>query len=558
MTKRIFRGIVLTAVLALFVTSALTGVTLYSYSVQRVTEEMRAEAGYLLHALGKAQDEAAFFDGFSSESRATLIAADGTVLYDSGADADKLENHADRPEFRQALEQGSGESARYSDTLAETTRYCAVRTPAGNVLRISSTQSSIIGVFLRMLPLLVIIFVAVVLAALAIAHFVARRIVAPVNELNLDAPLENEVYDELSPLLLRMERQREEIDRQMKALTDKQSEMTAITENMREGLVLLNAQGVILSMNGSAATIFGTDARRHIGEDVLSVSRDPAVRDAIRDARDGRRAEAMLESDGRYYRLLASPVAGGAGSMGIVLLLLDITERYTAELSRREFSANVSHELKTPLTSISGYAEIIRDGLARPEDVKDFAGRICGEAKRLIALVSDILELSRLDEHKEPGDRERIDLRAAAVDVVNRLEASAGEKGIHLELDGAPCEISGYSLLLGEMIYNLVDNAIKYTNPGGHVKVRTRAQGGKATLEVVDDGIGIPKEHQSHVFERFYRVDKSHSKATGGTGLGLSIVKHGAAIHDAQIDLKSAPGEGTCVRLTFNRAEAEN
>ena len=551
MTKRIFRGIVLTAIAAVLITSALTGATLYAYNVQRITGEMRTEAGYLLHALSLTEDEAAFFQGFSSDNRVTLIDPDGTVLYDSGAKAETLTSHADRPEFRQALESGSGSSDRYSSTLAETTHYYAVRTDGGNVLRIASTQSSIIGVFLRILPLLVIIFAAVALLSLGIARFVAKRIVAPVNELNLDEPLENDVYDELSPLLVRMERQREEIERQMRALSDKQSELNAITENMREGLVLLNPQGVILSMNGSAARIFEVDAGKHIGEDVLSVSRNPAVREAIHDARTGSNGETILENGGRYYQLLASPVAGKDGCMGIVLLLLDTTEKYTAEISRREFSANVSHELKTPLTSISGFAEIIRDGLARPEDVKDFAARICNEANRLIALIADIMELSRLDERKEIGDRERVGLRAVAEDVLSRLETPARDKDIRLSLAGPECEVSGYSLLLGEMVYNLVDNAIKYTGSGGHVEVRTAVKGDRGVLSVTDDGIGIPKEHQSRVFERFYRVDKSHSKATGGTGLGLSIVKHGAAIHGAGIELESAPDKGTCVRLIF-------
>ena len=551
MTRRIFRGIVLTAIAAVLITSALTGATLYAYNVQRITGEMRTEAGYLLHALSLTEDEAAFFQGFSSDNRVTLIDPDGTVLYDSGAKAETLTSHADRPEFRQALESGSGSSDRYSSTLAETTHYYAVRTDGGNVLRIASTQSSIIGVFLRILPLLVIIFAAVALLSLGIARFVAKRIVAPVNELNLDEPLENDVYDELSPLLVRMERQREEIERQMRALSDKQSELNAITENMREGLVLLNPQGVILSMNGSAARIFEVDAGKHIGEDVLSVSRNPAVREAIHDARTGSNGETILENGGRYYQLLASPVAGKDGCMGIVLLLLDTTEKYTAEISRREFSANVSHELKTPLTSISGFAEIIRDGLARPEDVKDFAARICNEANRLIALIADIMELSRLDERKEIGDRERVGLRAVAEDVLSRLETPARDKDIRLSLAGPECEVSGYSLLLGEMVYNLVDNAIKYTGSGGHVEVRTAVKGDRGVLSVTDDGIGIPKEHQSRVFERFYRVDKSHSKATGGTGLGLSIVKHGAAIHGAGIELESAPDKGTCVRLIF-------
>lgn len=551
MTKRIFRSVVFTAMLSALLATVLIALSMVSLYEGEMTDELRTEAGYIRYALSREADEAGYFDGFTSENRVTLISARGEVVYDSDADAAILDNHADRPEVSSALEKGWGESRRYSSTLAETTYYYAVRTEGGNVLRVANTRSSVLGVFLQAMPLICLILLAVVLLSLMIARFASRRIVAPMNNLNLDAPLENEIYDELSPLLTRMDKQYREIQRQMRALNDARQEQAAITENMREGLILLDSRGGILTMNESAASIFGVDARTHVGQTMISVSRSEAVSRAVSAALAGRSADLQMERESSHYQLLANPVSQEGRLAGVVLLILDVTERYAAEVSRREFTANVSHELKTPLTSISGYAEIIRDGVALPEDVGRFAGRIHTEASRLLALINDILALSRLDEHRGIGERERVQLLSVARDAAHTLEKMAAEKNIALGVEGEAAAVSGHPVLLGEMIFNLIDNAVKYTGPGGRVDVRVYAQDGEIVCAVEDTGIGIPRIHQEHIFERFYRVDKSHSRATGGTGLGLSIVKHGAQIHGAQIRLDSEEGRGTRIEIRF-------
>lgn len=553
MTKRIFRGIFLTAMAAMILAALLITLSVYYVYEMRMTEELRSEAAYILHGLSRAESELAYFEGFASPNRVTLVAADGTVLYDSAREASMLDNHYHRPEVHEALKTGSGESRRYSSTLAETTFYYAVRTPGGNVLRLSNTRSSVLGIFLRIAPLLLLIMSGVAVVSLVIARLVSWRIVTPINTLNLDAPLENDVYDELSPLLLRLDRQKKQIAMQMKALAEKQHELSAVTENMREGLILLDANSHVISMNASAGRIFGVEAGRMAGSSILALVRDALVKEAIESAHRGSSADAVFERNGRHYQVLASPVAQNGSATDVVLLMLDITDRYTAEMSRREFTANVSHELKTPLTSISGYAEIMRDGLARPEDMKAFAARICDEANRMIALVNDILELSRLDEHKGLGEKTEVDLLQMAQSVARHFMPRAEEKGIILSVDGMDLSVYGYPALLNEMIANLVDNAVKYTDRGGAVRISVDQRDNSIVLSVCDTGIGIPEEHQPHVFERFYRVDKSHSKATGGTGLGLSIVKHIAAVHDADIRLESEVGKGTCVRILFKR-----
>lgn len=555
MTKRIFWAIVLSALAAVVLASALITLTLYNAYGERMEEDLRAEAGYILHALTREADDAEYFEDFVSGHRVTLIAGDGTVLYDSVTNAQDLQNHADRPEVAAALDTGSGESQRYSGTLSEKTFYYAVKTQAGNVLRVSDTRSSILGLLWRMVGLFAVIVLGVALLSLIIARQIAKRIVTPINALNLDLPLENDAYDELSPLLLRMDRQKKEIAEQMEKLSQKKTELTAITDNMREGLILLNAAGTVLSMNGSAARIFGVKAPARIGNDMLLVTRNASVREAVLAAQRGESADAILQAGGKHYQVLANPVWRNQSLVGVVLLLTDVTEKHTAEMSRREFTANVSHELKTPLTSISGYAEIMRDGVARPEDMKSFAGKIYDEAMRLVALVNDILELSRLDEKKGLGEKADVALYPLAADVLKRLNPLAEEKQIALSIEGGGTTVFGYRLLLEEMAFNLVENAIKYTNPGGSVRVAVAEEGGRAVFSVSDTGVGIPKEHQQHVFERFYRVDKSHSKATGGTGLGLAIVKHGAEIHDAKIELDSEQDKGTRIRLIFSAAE---
>ena len=550
MTKRIFRGIACTALLAAALVAALVALLLYRAGETNTASQLRAEAGYINHALSREADDAAYFADFSSDNRVTLVASDGTVLYDSLADASALPNHASRPEVASALLTGRGESKRYSDTLATTTLYYAEKTADGNVLRVSNTRLSILRLLRNLLPALLAALLGVTAISLCIAKSIAKRIVTPLNALDLDAPLTNDVYDELSPLLLRMDRQQKEIAARMQALREKQTELAAITESMREGLLLLDADNAVLAMNGSAASIFGADATLRIGYDMLAVTRDAAVNAAVADARAGKSADAVFEREGRCYQALASPVVQNGGIAGVVLLLMDVTEKRAAELSRREFTANVSHELKTPLTSILGYAEIMRDSVARPEDTKRFSARIYDEARRLIALIDDIIALSRLDERRGLGEREPVALLPIVNEVAKRLAPLAEQKGIALSVGGADGKVEGFPALLTQMVYNLVDNAIKYTDCGS-VRVDVEAATDGVTLTVTDTGVGIPPDDQPHVFERFYRVDKSHSKATGGTGLGLSIVRHGAAAHGATVALESELGSGTRVRLTF-------
>lgn len=540
MTRRIFRSMVFSALLAAALAAVLIVLSLFGIYEGDMTGELRSEAVSLRYALSRAADEEAYFDGFSARNRVTLIAGDGTVLYDSSTDASNLDNHASRPEVQHALANGWGEAERYSDTLAESTYYYALRTDKGNILRVASVRSSALGVALSVLPSLSLIIAVVVLFSLVIARIEAQRIVAPLNALDLKAPLENKIYDELTPLLTRM-------DRHMRARDEARRNLSTIVDNMREGMVLLDFQGIILAMNSSAESVLGISDGDNIGKDMLSACHTPGVGDAVYTALTGRYTSLPMEWNGRHYQLLANPVLAHGRTEGAVLLVLDVTEHYAAEQSRREFTANVSHELKTPLTSISGYAEIIRDGVARMEDIPNFAGRIHNEAARLLNLINDILALSRLDERRGMGESENISLLSAAQEAAAGLENLAREKGVELKVSGGEGMVRGYRVLLGEMLFNLIDNAVKYTPAGGRVEVQV--QGTRCIVR--DTGIGIPAEHQGRIFERFYRVDKSHSRATGGTGLGLSIVKHGAEVHGAEIRLDSREGKGTCITLEF-------
>ena len=552
MTKRIFRSILLTAVLVLLLTSALLVGTLYRVYEARISAELRMEAEYIVRALDMTQDDLGYFMDLSSTNRVTLIAPDGSVLYDSNADETRMDNHAQRPEVQSAWETGTGESTRYSDTLSEVTLYHARRTIEGNVLRIASTRSSVLGVFLNVAPQILVMLLMVVGLSLLIARFASRQIVQPINELNLDDPLGNEIYDELAPLMTRMDKQHAQIQQQMRDLSKAHADLNAIMANMREGLVLVDRENRILSINGSAAAIFSAEAASVIGRDVLTLCRDAAVLEIVKAAQMGFSGDTLLPLNENTYRLLASPVLREKKVRGVVLLVLDISAQYAAEASRREFTANVSHELKTPLTSISGYAEIIETGIAKPADVPMFAGKIRTEAKRLVALVNDILELSRLDEKQGLGEKEPVALLPMLHALVEDFRPIAWEKEIVLTIDGEEAVVKGYPVLLRELFTNLIDNAIKYTPEGGSVQVRLSQQEDRICCTVKDTGIGIPKEHQAHVFERFYRVDKSHSKQTGGTGLGLAIVKHAAQVHQAQVELESQPGEGTTVSVLFH------
>ena len=552
MTKRIFRAICLVALAVFLASVTLIMGILYDYFSQVQQDQLRIEAG--LAARGVEENGADYFDGLDTQSyRITWIGADGTVLFDSDSDAGTMENHLEREEVKQAMASGFGHSSRYSSTLMERLLYSAQRLDDGSVIRLAITQNSVLTIMLGLIqPVLLVSLVAVILA-LALASRVSKTVVRPLNELNLDEPLNNEGFDELSPLLRRIDSQQRQLKGQALELKQKKDEFLAVTSNMSEGLVLLNSSGTILSINNAALTILDAD-KSSVGQDILTVNRSLEMQKLLEEARTGQRSETKLCLSGREYQLDASPIISGGNIGGVALLLFDITERENAEQLRREFTANVSHELKTPLHSISGCAELMKNGMVKPEDTVRFAGQIYSEAQRLINLVEDIIRLSRLDEGAEDMQRERIDLYALSGSVIDSLGNEAKENKITLELCGGPAFIWGVRQLVSGMIYNLLDNAIKYNKANGSVKLSVSNEGEFSVVKVSDTGIGIPPEHQSRVFERFYRVDKSHSKEVGGTGLGLSIVKHSAMVHNAKIDLQSTPGKGTSITVRFPKA----
>jgi two-component system phosphate regulon sensor histidine kinase PhoR len=550
-TKRIFRSIFLTSLAALILASGFIVLTLYKISETDAVNELKSEAAYISALIRQEQTESEQLRQIFSNDRITLIAENGSVKYDNITDASTMENHANRPEFREALTTGTGESRRYSDTLSQMTIYYALKTHDGNVLRISRTQSSVLGMLQDILPILLFILISSALLSYIIARYMAKQIVSPINALNLDSPFENDIYDELSPLLTRIDRQNRDIKKQMLEITKKQHEFNAVTNNMREGLILISAKGNILSINESAGEIFQADIEKSIGSHILTVNRSVTMQKVFEGALSGINTEALLSINSRHFQLLGSPVVSQSSVLGVVILLLDITDKHSAERSRREFSANVSHELKTPLTSILGFAEIMKEGLAKPEDMQGFAERIHYEASGLLTLIDDILELSQLDEKTELPDREHVDLFSLAENVLSRLKPIADKKGVNLTLQGEHVVVSGYEKILDGMLYNLCDNAIKYNVAGGNATVTIAYKDSKPIVIVSDTGIGIPPEHRPHIFERFYRVNKSRSKEIGGTGLGLSIVKHGAILHDITIDMQSDENKGTTFTLTF-------
>ena len=544
MTQKIFRSICL-ACLAVFLSSlVLIMGALYGYFSRTQLRQLQVETA--LAAQGVSRDGADYFDRLDvSGLRFTWIAADGSVLYDSASDSSAMENHLEREEIQQALSTGTGTSTRYSSTLLERLLYAAQRLPDGTVLRLASSQYSVVTITLGTLqPILLVAVIAVVLA-LVLASRLSKRLVRPLNELDLDDPLSNDCADELAPLLRRIDSQQRQLRAQQSQLRQRREEFTAVTNNMSEGLLLLSAKGAVLSINPAAARLLGTD-KDCVGQDLLSVNRSLELQNLIAQARAGRRAEAVLPLAAGSYQIDANPVVSDGAVSGVAVLMFDVTERESAEQMRREFTANVSHELKTPLHSISGCAELLLNGMVKSEDVERFSRQIYTEAQRMITLVDDIIRLSRLDEGAEGMQWETVDLFSLAEDTVRRLSSTAQGADVSLTLTGEDVSIRGIPQLLEGIVYNLCDNAIKYNRPGGSVRIHVYVQ-----LSVADTGIGIPPEHQGRVFERFYRVDKSHSKEVGGTGLGLSIVKHAARIHNAQLDLRSTPGEGTTITVRF-------
>ena len=548
MTKRIFRSTLAVGLAVLLASLAVVMGCLYDYYGRLQENQLRDELSIAAAAV-EGQGEEYLSKLSSDRYRITWIRADGTVLYDTKADAATMENHGQRQEVQQALTAGAGESSRYSATLLEKTLYYAQRLPDGTVLRLSATRVTWGVLLLSMLqPLLLVLVVALILSGV-LARRVSRRIVQPLNGLDLEHPLDNDAYEELSPLLRRLEHQRRQIDDQLRSLRRQAEEFQQITANMSEGLVLLDNGGTVLSINPAACRIFAADDTC-TGKDFLTVERDIAVSRALRDAVAQGRGEARLERDGREYQFDFTAIVIDGENAGAVLLAFDVTEQAFAERNRREFTANVSHELKTPLQGIIGSAELLENGMVQPEDVPRFVGHIRAEAQRLVALVNDIIRLSRLDE----GDTmpaEPVELLALCRETAAGLESAAVQRQVSVSVTGQEVTVSGVRRLLSEVMTNLCDNAIKYNVPGGSVTVTVGSEGDNAVVTVADTGIGIPADQQSRVFERFYRVDKSHSKASGGTGLGLSIVKHAVAYHHGTVTLTSREGEGTSVTITL-------
>lgn len=555
MTRKIFQSIIAVVISVLLLSLALITGVLYNHFETAMLDQLRTTAQFAEQ--GVEREGMAYFDSLHAQNcRVTWIAADGTVKYDNRSDPKTMENHADRQEVREAMENDSGTSVRRSSTLSEHTMYYAKRLSDGTVLRLSMSQRSVLFLMGGMLSPLVFIFLAACLLAGVLSYRVSKKIVKPLSEIDLKHPEQVETYDELSPFLQRIAAQNREIDARMAEIRKQQQEFSMITENMSEGLFVVDRNYQILSYNKSAMQIFGMDPRQE-HENLLAVNRSEGFRNVVDSALKGRHAQENLELNGRVYQIIANAVCQpdfAEDMVGAVILVLDVTEKEAQEQYRREFTANVSHELKTPLTSISGIAEIIRNGIVKPEDIPHFAGKIYDESQRLITLIGDIIKLSRLDENQVPMERETVDMLEMAWDVVQQLSSVARKSGVTLVANGSHGQVRGVRQVLGEMVYNLCENAVKYNRAGGRVWVDVQQVADHVVLRVKDTGIGIPAAEQGRIFERFYRVDKSHSKAVGGTGLGLSIVKHGAALHHATISVSSEPEQGTEITLTFPAA----
>lgn len=552
MTKRIFRSICLVA-LSVFVASVVLFLfVLYDYFGGVQKNQLKMQTELAAHAV--ANEGAAYFDGLeTAEYRITWIGNNGEVLYDNRSDSGEMENHLEREEIKEALAAGEGDSSRYSITLMERALYCAKRLPGGSVIRLSVSQNTLLTLLLGMMQPICIIFVIAVILSLVLASRLSKRIVRPLNALDLERPLNNDEYDELAPLLRRLDSQQRQIRAQEDELAQRQQEFETVTENMTEGIILLNTKGSVLAINRAAKRLFGMDFSC-IGQHLLSIHKSPQIAALLLSAESGHHDERMIELKGSYYQLILNPVKNGDILSGSVLLAINVTEKEKAEQMRQEFTANVSHELKTPLHTIAGSAELLANGIVKEEDRMGFYTRIQGEAQRMIRLVEDIIRLSHLDEGADDMRREKVDLLHLAEETVKSLQAGAENAHITMTLEGESAVIEGVPQLLQSIVFNLCDNAIKYNHEYGSVAVRVKREHDAVILSVSDTGIGIPPEHQERIFERFYRVDKSRSKELGGTGLGLSIVKHAARLHNAGIDLQSVEGGGTTITITFFRS----
>lgn len=552
MTKRVFQSIFLCAAVTLILTAVFTTLFQYRTARENLQTQIEEEATYISEAFDTVESgaRASLFDriGKISQNRITWISENGEVLYDNRADADNMDNHLSRPEVSEAASDGTGESERDSATRKTETLYYALRLSDGSLLRIAAESASLWGVLASTYSPLLLIAAVVLLLAGLIAFVLTRAIVRPFNTLDLKHPLENKTYDELSPLLRRLDKQNQESHEQVRLLTARQEEFDLITSGMQEGLVIFSKDGTVLSANAAARAILSGET----GGSYLQLCREKHYLSVVESALAGKAKTKKMKQGGRVYTLTATPVQNSLAGNAAVLFIVDITDSELSEKMRREFSANVSHELKTPLTSILGYTEIIGNGLAEESDIPKFADRIHKEAARLLTLIEDIIKLSQLDEDELRAEFVPVELSELCQNVLQELSQKAEKAGVTLHFSGSEQTVSGFEPSLYEMIYNLCDNAIAYNKPGGSVNVSLeKTPEDKIRLTVRDTGIGIAEEHLGRVFERFYRVDKSHSKETGGTGLGLSIVKHAALMHDAELSIESTPQVGTTIQILF-------
>lgn len=550
MTKRIFRAMFAVALTALLCGLLFVMGAVHAYFTGIQVDQLKGETALAARTLDQEGGQCLPELDKAIDCRITWIAGDGQVLYDNRSNSGDMENHLAREEVRQAIQTGRGQSIRYSGTLMARYIYCAQRLPDGSVLRLSTSQSTMLSLVLGMSGSILVAVAAAMALSLWLSRRLSRQVVKPLNELDLDEPLTNTVYEEIQPLLRRLDSQQRQLRAQSMELKQKQKEFQTVTRSLSEGLVLMNSAGTILSINPAAARVLEVTPNC-LGADFSVANRNPEIAALAAQALRGQKGEQTVSFPQGQYLAAANPVETQAQISGVVLLLFDVTQKHQAEQLRREFTANVSHELKTPLHAISGYAELMKSGMVAPEDMTRFSGKIYGETQRLIRLVEDTLRLSRLDEGAEDLRWTQVDLYETAQQAIQARAAAAELEQITLHLEGGPVTIPAIPQLVSGIVSNLLDNAVKYNRPGGSVTVRIRQEGADALLEVADTGIGIPQEHQQRVFERFYRVDKSHSKEVGGTGLGLSIVKHAAIILGAKLSLDSEVGKGTTVQVRF-------
>ena len=546
MRKKIFRSIFTVALVVLFSSIGIATSFLYNHFNTSQQSQMHTELLLVADTVNRVGIE--YFETFdSSVFRFTVVDADGTVLYDTQASANEMENHADREEIVEAFQSGKGSSARTSSTFTEKTFYEAVLLKSGDVLRISVNQLTIGALIIGMLPAIFVIVLIATVVAIVLSLTMAKQVTEPLIKLDLEHPADNVAYEELTPILTKLYKQHKQIKKQLKSIHRKSEEFEQIVSSMNEGLVLLDEHAMILSMNQAAKKIFGV-SKAVKGDDFLLYDRTSKMSKAICDALEDTHSEYTEERSGSVYQFTVNPIESSGKVLGVIILVFDVTDRAFAERNRQEFTANVSHELKTPLQSIIGSAELLETGLVKEEDKEKFIGNIRKEASRLVTLINDIIRLSQLDEKTEVA-LEEIELKEVADEVADVLASSANKKNVSFNIEGEPCTVLGARRYIYEIIYNLCDNAIQYNVDGGKVTVKLSKEAERVKISVIDTGIGISPEHQRRIFERFYRVDKSRSKETGGTGLGLSIVKHAVQFHNGNITLKSEVGKGTTVTV---------